>query len=213
MDKGVILLHGIFRTAKSMGRLEKYLSARGYHVLNVDYPSTKMSLEQIVDYIHPQIAEFASGLDGSVSFVGYSMGGLVTRAYLAKYRPQNLFRVVMLGTPNKGSEIADFVRNWRLYKRLYGPAGQQLVTLQDEFAHLFGVTDYELGIVAGNWSIDPISSLIIGSRNDGKVSVASTKLDGMKDHVIVPVPHTLFPAMRIVHKKVLLFLNNGSFSL
>ena len=212
MKKGVVLLHGIFRTARSMERLARHLRQNGYAVLNVDYPSTRLPLESIIEVIHPTIENFIREVDGPVSFVGYSMGGLVIRAYLAKYRPPQLARVVMLGTPNGGSEIADRFKNLRLYQRFYGPAGQQLITVQEAFLHLFGQTDYDVGVIAGNWSIDPISSWIIGQSNDGKVSVNSTRLLGMKDHIIVPVPHTLFPVMKIVHRQTLAFLETGMFA-
>ena len=209
--QGVILLHGIFRTDRSMRKMETFLQSHGYRVLNISYPSTKASIEQIIELIHPQINAFAQELNGPISFVGYSMGGLIIRAYLHKYRPENLFRVVMLGTPNNGCELADLFGNWRLYKKYYGPAGQQLGTAQDDFRHLFGNTDYELGVIAGNWTIDPISSLIIKGSNDGKVSVASTKLDGMTDHVVLPIAHTFFPVSRRVMAKTLAFLQNGRF--
>ena len=77
------------------------------------------------------------GTSDPVHFVGYSMGGLIIRAYLQKYRPQHLGRVVMLGTPNQGSEVADAIRHFWLYRRFYGPAGQELITDQTAFAHLF----------------------------------------------------------------------------
>ena len=37
-------------------------------------------------------------------------------------------RVVMLGPPNGGSEVADLLKNVAPYRAFYGPAGQQLGT-------------------------------------------------------------------------------------
>ena len=51
------------------------------------------------------------------------MGGLVIRALLNRYRPDNLGRVVQIGTPNHGSEVADFLKNDWLYRLFFGPAG------------------------------------------------------------------------------------------
>ena len=140
------------------------------------------------------------------------MGGLLIRAYLNKYRPEKLGRVVMIGTPNQGSEVADFVQNWRLYQKLYGPAGQQLITKQDSFSHFFGQVDYELGVIAGNRPIDIISSRIISKPNDGKVSIDSTKITGMKGHVVVPSSHTFFPTHKQTWQQTLNFLQNGQFT-
>jgi pimeloyl-ACP methyl ester carboxylesterase len=210
---GVVILHGIFRTHRSMAGLARFLEKNGYRTLNIGYPSTRQAIEHLVDHIHPMIEQFAATLEGGkLHFVGYSMGGLVIRAYLARYRPPSLGRVVMLGTPNQGSAVADFVCNWRLYKKLYGPAGQQLVTKVDSFRHLYGLVDYEVGILAGNRSIDIICSIILGREpHDGKVTVKSTELEGMKDHLVIPANHTYFPSDKRAWKQTLAFLRDGAF--
>jgi len=214
MNDTVILFHGIARTKKSMEKLAGFLSGHGYRVLNVGYPSTRFSIGDLVDIVRPEIddAMKAAG-DARVHFVGYSMGGLVIRALLKDYRPPNLGRVVMFGTPNNGSQVADFIKDWPLYRKVYGPAGQQLITDQTAIADLFGQVDYELGIIAGNRTIDPVSSLIIGFRNpnDGKVSVESTRLDGAAAHIVIPANHTFFPRSKIMWNQTLSFLKDGRF--
>jgi pimeloyl-ACP methyl ester carboxylesterase len=209
---GIVLLHGIFRTHRSMGRLARFLERNGFAVLNLGYPSTKYPIEMLVDIVHPRIENFTESITGQLHFVSYSMGGLLMRAYLCKYRPSHLGRVVMIGTPNKGSEVADFLKSMKLYRWLYGPAGQQLITDQAAFAHCLGKVDYELGVIAGNRPIDPISSRIIGKPNDGKVSIDSTMLEGMKDHIVIPSSHTFFPSNKATWHQVLLFFRNGEFS-
>lgn len=214
MNDTVILFHGIARTKKSMEKLAGFLSGHGYRVVNVAYPSTKFSIEELVGFIRPEI-EGASADAGErrVHFLGYSMGGLIIRALLKDYRPHNLGRVVMVGTPNNGSQVADFLRDWPLYRKLYGPAGQQLVTDQTAMIDLFGVVDYELGIIAGNRTIDPVSSLIIGLGvpNDGKVSVDSTRLDGATAHIVLPANHTFFPVNKTMWRQALSFFRDGRF--
>lgn len=212
MRDGVIILHGIFRTHRSMRKLANFLEVNGFEVLNLGYPSTKHSIEAIADAIHARINAFAGSIPGKVHFVGYSMGGLVIRAYLHRYKPLNLGRVVLIGTPNQGSEVADFLQNRKLYRMLYGPAGQQLITDQSSFAHHFGAIDYEVGVIAGNRPLDLISSRIIGKENDGKVSIESTRLMGMKDHVVVPSSHTFFPSNREMLFQTLIFLQHGNFN-
>jgi triacylglycerol esterase/lipase EstA (alpha/beta hydrolase family) len=59
-----------------------------------------------------------------VHFVCHSMGGLLARGYVARHRPQRLGRMVMLGTPNGGSEIADRLKHIGVYRAWFGPAGQ-----------------------------------------------------------------------------------------
>src|ERR1700748_1004217 len=101
---------------------------------------------------------------------------------MAQHRPPRLQRVVMLGTPNGGSEVADFLKDFAPYRAFYGPAGQQVGTRRRELFGELLAPDSAVGIVAGVRSIDPIASFFIVPRpNDGRVSVASTRLDGMVD--------------------------------
>ena len=206
----VIILHGIFRTSKHMRKLAAYVESQGYDVLNLDYPSTKQPLEELVDTVWQDISARLEK-EKPVHFVGYSMGGLLVRAILSKYRPPTLGRVVLLAAPNKGSEVADLLKNNWLYRKLYGPAGQQLITDQTAIQHLFGDIDYECGVIAGSLSLDPVCSLLIKGKHDGKVSIESAKLDGMKDHVIIPAAHTWFPHNKDVQNQTVHFLRDGSF--
>ena len=206
----VVILHGIARSSSHMKDLTSYLEKHGYEVFNLDYPSTDHPLEELIELVQVQVDEKINA-DMPVHFVGYSMGGIVIRALLNKSKPQSLGRVVQLASPNKGSEVADFIKDNWLYEKVYGPAGQQLTTDQTGLGDLLGKVTYELGVIAGNASIDPVSSSIIPGDDDGKVSVESTKVDGMKDHVIVYATHTFFPGNKTVHAQTLHFLQNGTF--
>lgn len=207
----VVLLHGVARTSKSMGKLQAAFEKANYRVLNIDYPSRSAPIGQLAEAIHPLIENLQVEEGRKIHFVGYSMGGLVARAYIEKYRPAALGRVVLLGTPNGGSEVADFLKDNKLFHWAYGPAGQDLRT-DAQLAALLGVVDYDMGVVAGTSTLDPISSyLIIKGPNDGKVSVASTKVEGMKEHVVLPVTHTFMPANKAVIAQALHFIGHGSF--
>lgn len=139
---GVVLLHGIARGSSSLGRLERSLQAAGFATLNIDYASRRKPIAALADDIHPAIARFAER-EAPLHFVTHSMGGLVARAYLAKHRPDRLGGVVMLGTPNGGSEVADLLSGSRLYRAFYGPAGLELTTANRSEA--LPVVDYPVG--------------------------------------------------------------------
>ena len=207
----VIVLHGIARSASSMAVFAERLEDRGFDVLNVDYASTTYTLEELREKIHPEIELFLKQHPGrTVHFAGYSMGGLLIRAYLAKYKPVNLGRVVMLGTPNHGSEVADFLRkNWA-YRKFYGPAGQELTTDQD-YMKKFGLPDYDFAVIAGDRTMDPISSNIIPGNDDGKVSIKSTHLTGEKDHIILHTNHLAMPENFAVAVEAAHYLRYGFF--
>src|ERR1700754_2078984 len=126
--------------------MQAALEASGFAVLNVDYPSRQKSLEALAEEIHPAIERFAGGTEGALHFVGHSMGGLLARVYLARYRPVRLSRVVNVGTPNSGSEITDRLKNLLPYRLFFGPAGQQLGTQRDAALQaLFPPVDYTVG--------------------------------------------------------------------
>lgn len=213
MADTVVLLHGILRSRRCMGKLARLLAREGFHVLNTGYASSRYDIAALAQQLHTRINEQVAETQGKVHFVGFSMGGLLIRAYLAAHRPKQLGRVVMLGTPNNGSEVADFLQHNPLYRWVYGPAGQQLITRQQAFIHHFGAVDYELGIIAGNKPVDGfLSSRLIPSAHDGRVSVESTKLHGMKDHIILPVNHTFLPAYAPAMQQTLKFLQHGQFT-
>ena len=211
---GVVLLHGISRTARSFRRMELALRDAGFATLNLDYDSRRKGLDALAEDIYPAIDLFVRGLGGaSVHFVCHSMGGLLARVYLARHRPTRLGRVVMLGTPNGGSEIADRLKHLAAYRAFFGPAGQQLVTRRDAATSaLLPPIDYEAGIIAGNRSIYPITSMGLPRPHDGRVSVANTRLDGMAHHIVIRTSHPWLVRNREAIAQTLAFLRNGKFA-
>ncbi|QOZ47381.1 alpha/beta hydrolase [Bradyrhizobium sp. CCBAU 53340] len=206
---GVVLLHGIARGSSSLMRLERSLQTAGFATLNLDYASRSKPIAALVDDIHPAIARFAER-EAPLHFVAHSMGGLVTRAYLAKYRPGRLGGVVMLGTPNGGSEVADLLSGSRLYRAFYGPAGLELTTARRPNA--LPDVDYPVGVIAGNRFIDPVAGLfVLPKPNDGRVSVQSAMLAGMADHVVVKASHTGLPRNSVAIERTIAFLREGCF--
>ena len=209
---GVVLLHGIGVGSWSLKRLERALQRRGFATLNLGYASRKKPLEALAEDIHPPIAAFAEQCGGSIHFVAHSMGGLLARVYIANHRPARLARVVMLGTPNGGSEVADLLKDLSIYRGIFGPAGLQLSTAQDGVLAALPPPDYAVGIIAGCRTIAPIASLLVLPRpNDGRVSVASSKLANMADHVVVKASHTGLPSHPAAIDQTIAFLGAGRF--
>ncbi len=212
-EKGdsVVILHGIARSSASMEKIKDRLIKAGYRVLNLDYPSTDYGLETLVEKIHKEISSFNQSSNRRLHFVTYSMGGLVARALIKKHRPGNLGRVVMLGPPNQGSEMADFLKDNVIFQKFYGPASQELGTNQKSIRALFGDVDFKLGVIAGDRSIDPFGSFLIPGTDDGKVSVERTKLKGMTDHIIIHATHTFMMKNEEVISQMLHFLEASRF--
>jgi pimeloyl-ACP methyl ester carboxylesterase len=206
----VILLHGLFRSPGSLDRLAHFLESHGFRVHNLAYPSTKASIEEITEqHLRPQIDAILAQHPCRLHFVTHSLGGILVRYLLRQQSPPQLGRVVMLGPPNQGSELADNFRDFSLFRWLNGPAGQQLG--RQGLATKLGPVNFECGVIAGNRSYNPFYSLQIPGPDDGKVSVESTKVAGMQDHLVVPHSHTFLMNTAIVQQQVRHFLRTGSF--
>lgn len=208
----VVLLHGLARTSRSMNNLEEFLSARGYQVLNIDYPSRKHQIFQLAKIVRNEVTS-KTGNDEKVHFVTHSMGGIILRCIQRNDPLPNLGRVVMLSPPNHGSEVVDALGKLWLFEFINGPAGRQLGTDGNGISRQLGKVDFELGVITGDRSINWINSLIIPGKDDGKVSIESARVEGMADFLIVHVSHPFIMKDKTVITKCLHFLQNGSFDM
>lgn len=211
----VVLLHGIGHSLWNMTMVERALQKAGYATLNLSYPSRKHDIQFLSQWLADTLDAQGVWRDSNkVHFVGHSMGGLVIGLYLQNHRAalptEKMGRVVMLGTPHGGSEVADGLKDNMLYQFVFGPAGQELTTATRGANKI--KPWYDLGVIAGtqNWMY-PLGQAFIKDDNDGCVSVESTRLDGMKDHIVLPVMHGFMGWDGNVHRQIEAFLKGGAF--
>lgn len=210
----VAVLHGLSMPKKHMSFLARSLEKEGYRVANIAYPSTTDTLPNLArHHVRPQLPQ----CEGQLHFVGHSMGGLIIRELLHQDTPDNIGRIVMLGTPNHGSEVVDFMLKTPVLKQLFsaffGPAAAQMQVVDNAYLKELQIPVVPIGIIAGENYIDPIGGmLLLPAPNDGKVSVKSTKLKTMTDHIVLEDSHLWLPISHKARMQTMHFLKYGKFN-
>lgn len=207
----VILLHGLARSDRSMHKLELALAQAGYRVHNVNYASTRNNIAQLAEQAIGPVLKLCSP-EHKLHFVTHSLGGILVRQYLLHHQIDNLGRVVMLGPPNKGSEVVDKLGRFPGFHFINGDAGLELGTGKTSVPNQLGAANFDLGIIAGTRSINLILSRLIAGKDDGKVSVENTKLEGMHDHLEMGVTHPFMMRNNKVIEQVIHYLESGTFA-
>ena len=211
-DECVVLLHALNRSWWAMRPMAKALQDAGFSTANVDYPSQEGTVEDIAPLaVGTGVDECRATGASKIHFVTHSMGGILLR-YQQKYSPiPDLGRVVMLGPPNQGSEIIDRSRDWPIFVAIGGAAGAQMGTDSDSLPAKLGPVDFELGIIAGTGTINVFASAMLPDPDDGKVSVASTRVEGMDDFLVVGNSHRYIIKNDLVYRNTVAFLRSGQF--
>jgi len=210
----VVLLHGLARTSTSLNKMQAALEDEGYSTANIDYPSREYEIAALADMaVGGGLASCRAHEDiEKIHFVTHSLGGILLRQYLSSGAIEDLGRVVMLGPPNQGSNAVDELQGVPGFDWLNGPAGRQLGKGENSVPLALGPVDFELGVIAGNRTIDPITSAVLENPDDGRVSVEDTKVDGMNDFVVVEHSHAFMIRMQEPIELTKTFLRSGRFS-
>jgi len=206
--KAVIELHGITKSSKTYYAMQPALEKAGYMVVPFDYPSTRIDIPQAAGYLN-RVIQSLDGIE-QVDLVAHSMGGLVVRAWFQNHDDPRIKRLVMLGTPNRGAELADMLKKVAAYRLIMGPAGQQLVTGDDGAIARLPVPPCEFGIIAGGRGTEGYNPLVRGD-NDLIVSVESARLGGAADFLLVRAMHALMLSNPEAIEATVRFLEKGRF--
>lgn len=214
----VVILHGLFRSAASMSQMSHFLRERGgYAVFSLNYPTTRGGVNE-----HARsLAKVIDSLEGieEINFVAHSLGNLVVRHYLGDHtRPEagqapdpRIRRIVMLGPPNQGAQMAEALGEYRLFHAVAGASASQLGRDWKKFSTNLVTPACPFGILAGGRGTERGYNPLLGRDNDLVVSVESTRLPGAADFAVLPVVHTLMMDDRKVQEYTLRFLQHGYF--
>lgn len=211
--KRVVLVHGWARNSLSMWRLASSMEEAGYEVVSLNYRSLNRDIDDVQRQVQEQIIDCCN--DGvATHYVGYSLGGLLIRGFFADADNQSLAesrgRVVMIGTPNNGTQVVDRFADQAWFK-LFGDTSQVLGTHANSFPLALPVPDFRAGIIAGTESYAALTDEIIGEANDGMVPVQSTKLPNMADFISVYANHSMLRYSSTVAQQTIHFLRHGRF--
>jgi pimeloyl-ACP methyl ester carboxylesterase len=208
-DDVVVLLHGLGRGKSIMTPLKERLDTSGFLTRVVDYRSIGRTPEEIIKDVSDQLTAFRLDTFATVHFAGHSLGGLLIRAYLDSVKLSNLGRVVLIGSPSKGTPFVDYFRDaW--WMKIAGPAARALGTDANSFPRALHTPYYPVGIIAGKYKTFNNDDFIPG-EDDGVVPVESTKVEGMTDFILVEVSHSSLPRSEEVAEQVREFLRKGRF--
>ena len=184
----VILIHGLLQTSHCMKEMANTLRQAGYVPIEFDYPSTQVSIPEAARFLEKLIAS----LEGfqEINFVVHSMGGLVVRAYAMNFGDPRIKRMVMLGTPNRGAELADITQQVWIIRTASGPGARQLGTRSDGLVQKLPAPNFEFAVIAGSRGTPSGWNPLIPGDDDGTVTVESTRLPGAADFNTVRAVHS-----------------------
>ena len=187
-----------------MSLLGRRLRAAGYSTRRFSYPSIVKTIEYNTDLLH----RFLADVEGNeIHFVAHSLGGLLVRNLSGKYPDDVKGRVVTLGTPHQGSQVAETMSRSRIGSLLLGKGIKSLLVKLRDCRQ-----NPEIGVIAGN---KPFGSGMFFVRlkkpHDGTVLLSETKFEKMTDYRIVATNHMGLLFSRLVSKEVITFLRTGRF--
>ena len=208
----VILLHGLMRSNSAMDKLERAATEAGYLSVNIDYDSLSAPIEELAPRaINQGLAECRGRQAPQIHFITHSLGGILLRQYLSQEKIPELGNTVMIAPPNHGSEVIDTINSLPGISLVVGPAGLQLGTGTESVPIRLGAVNFPVGVIAGDRTINPLLSLTLPNPDDGKVSIASARVDGMTDFIVLHHSHVFIMRAEDTIRQSLYFLARQRF--
>ena len=180
----------------------------GMRALLFNYPSVRGTLDEnaaaLAAFIHEQNLN-------RVHLIGHSLGGVLALRMHANNPDFLPGRVVCLGSPLTGSRAARFLNELEWAEEIIGksvPDAMIHQTANDWASHVAEHRD--IGTIAGTV---PLGFGRIFANfdedNDGTIGVSETRLDGAKDHLIMPVSHKGMLVSAAVADQAAAFIKRG----
>ncbi|MCH9844879.1 MAG: hypothetical protein K0U39_05155 [Alphaproteobacteria bacterium] len=213
----VVFLHGLAQRAESMQYLANYVENVGFQVQNIIYDSKASKIENLVEAVENGVGLCQLNDASTIHLVGHSLGAILIRQYVSQASVNNIGKLVLIAPPNRGTRLVNLLDgDEESAAEKYGVAFLELGQGKEYFVNnIPAVGVGSTGIIAGSGKStknDYFFSMFIKGVDDGRVSVQSTRLKGVKHHITVPYSHHDIIYASDVHEQVLHFLMNGKFA-
>ena len=209
MSTLIVYVHGLWQSGGEALWLRRRLAmdlsaeARAF-----SYPSVSANVTANAQ----ALAEFLGATRAdTLHLVGHSLGGLVILKLFEHGAGAVLppGRIVLLGSPLRGSRTAQNLARWPFGKEIMGRSIHEEVLVARE-RHWDRSRD--LGVIAGDLGFG-LGRLVgtLGGPSDGTVLTEETQLDGATDRVVLRVSHTGMLFSAAVAKQAGAFFRTGRF--
>lgn len=203
--RDVVLVHGLWYGPISLALMARRLEARGFRTQSFSYPTLGQALASNARALFEFVRERKLS---TLDLVGHSLGGLVILRMLDDWRCLPPGRVVLLGSPVRGSATASKIVQMHWTRPLVGQARSAL-----EYGFAQAPAGRETGVIAGT---RPVGLGRVFERletpHDGTIAVAETRLPGASDQLELPVSHTGLVLASEVVDATAAFLRRGRFN-
>ena len=212
--EAVLVLHGLGEGRHSMQPLVDHLrDAVAGTVMAVGYASPRAGIDDHARSLAAVVGSLPK--ESLVSFVGHSLGGIVIRRWMAmadRDAVARVGRVVMLGSPNRGSDLAKMASRIWIVSLVADGAARELAVDWDRVEGSLAVPPCPFGIVAGGRGDDRGYSDLLEGDDDAVVRVEETRLEGADDFLLLPVRHAAMMKSEPVQRATAEFLRSGRFA-
>ena len=207
-DEATVLVHGIWMSGFMMSVMSKRLDTLGFRTVTFSYNFLNNSPAENARDLYRRIGELGAS---RVNLVGHSLGGIVILHLLDQYPKLRVGKIVLIGSPVKGSYVARRVNDNRVLRPLLGRSidGGSLLDGAPQFKR-----DTPLGIITGSGQMGLAALLYpAGDDSDGVVRNSETMIDNATDRIELPHSHSAMIFSGKCADYVANFLNLGRFRL
>lgn len=183
------------------------LEHQGFIARLYSYSSACVGLRENAE----RLARFLVELDADpVHLVGHSLGGILICALFHFHPNQKSARIVILGAPHGGSQVAKYLSQFAFWR---WAMGKSVADLLGGLPQGWPPPTGETGTISGSRSLGMGRMLYcqLPQPNDGLLTVEESTLAGARDHIVLPASHTGMLFSRTVAHQVNVFLKTGHF--